>query len=181
MVRLSLHPHAHTPTAAVRALHVTLNPAADGALHLTFDLDADAERLVLPPRRPAQFSDGLWRHTCFELFAAGAQDGYREFNFSPSSCFAMYDFRKYRTGMMPIAPREPPSIEVQRGGLSVRVRIPAELTMVGEHPARTLGIAAVIEERGGALSCWALHHPGDEPDFHHREGFVVSWPPREVI
>jgi hypothetical protein len=176
MRRFSLDTHANTRAAAVRALQVIVRTAADGTLTLDFDLDADAGSMVFPPARPSRFSDGLWRHTCFELFAAGEAARYREFNFSPSSEFAIYDFSDYRAGMRPVAATAPPSIEINRGGLLVRVQVPAELMLLDGRPARKIGIAAVIEERGGGLSYWALRHPRDEPDFHDRDGFIVSWP-----
>ena len=33
--------------------------------------------------------------------------------------------------------------------------------------------AAVVEETDGRLSYWALTHPAERPDFHHRDGFVL--------
>ena len=36
-----------------------------------------------------------------------------------------------------------------------------------------LGLSAVIEETDGRLSYWALAHPGERPDFHHRDSFVL--------
>jgi len=178
MLRFPLHPHANTQAAAVRALYVVVRTAADGMLTLDFSIDADAESVVFPPPRPAGFSDGLWRHTCFELFAAGEADRYREFNFSPSTEFAIYDFESYRAAMRPVAA---PPIEIHRGGSSIQVRVPGDLLMLDHRPVRKIGIAAVIEERGGTLSYWALHHPADKPDFHDRTGFVVSWPASAVV
>lgn len=35
-----------------------------------------------------------------------------------------------------------------------------------------LGLSAVIEEKGGALSYWALRHAPGRPDFHHPRAFV---------
>ena len=177
MVCVSLYPHAKTPSAAVQALQVSLRTESDGALRLHFELDADTGRVVFPAVEAPGFSDGLWRHTCFELFAAGAAEAYREFNFAPSSRFAIYDFAQFRTGMRAVVVREPPAIEVSRGGLSVEVCIPAELLSPDGSPELKVGIAAVIEERSGALSYWAVNHPADKPDFHDRRGFVVGWPP----
>ena len=177
MVRLTLHPHAATPTTAVRRLDVTLFGSADGALCLDFVIDADPHRVAVPAPGTPGFSDGLWRHTCFELFAAAASDAYREFNFAPSMRFAIYDFALYRGGMRPVAPPLTPAIEIAHGGLSARVRLPAELLLLNAVRAVRFGVAAVIEEPGGALSYWSVHHPRPTPDFHDRDGFVVSWPP----
>jgi hypothetical protein len=35
-------------------------------------------------------------------------------------------------------------------------------------------ITAVIEEADGTKSYWALAHPGEKPDFHHPDGFVLE-------
>ena len=35
-----------------------------------------------------------------------------------------------------------------------------------------IGLTAVIETATGAKSYWALHHPAEKPDFHHRNGFI---------
>jgi hypothetical protein len=41
-----------------------------------------------------------------------------------------------------------------------------------------LGLSAVIEEKDGTKSYWALAHPpGDKPDFHHLDCFAVELPP----
>lgn len=36
-----------------------------------------------------------------------------------------------------------------------------------------LAVTAVVEQAGGALSYWALAHPGRAPDFHRRDGFQL--------
>jgi len=36
-----------------------------------------------------------------------------------------------------------------------------------------LALSAVVEETDGRLSYWAIAHPGERPDFHHRDGFVL--------
>jgi hypothetical protein len=118
-----------------------------GALVVDFRLDADRERVRIPPRRKPRFADGLWRHTCFEVFVAkkGAR-AYREYNFSPSGEWAAYAFSSYR----------------KRG--------PAK---IAGGPLQ-IGLCAVIEEKSGALSYWALRHPRRKPDFHDRRGFVLE-------
>ena len=41
-----------------------------------------------------------------------------------------------------------------------------------------LNLAAVIEEKSGAKSYWALAHPpAGPPDFHHPACFVLQLPP----
>jgi hypothetical protein len=38
------------------------------------------------------------------------------------------------------------------------------------------GLAAVIEDGEGNLSYWALAHPPEKPDFHHRDCFALKLP-----
>lgn len=38
------------------------------------------------------------------------------------------------------------------------------------------GLSAVIEERHGPKSYWALAHASDKPDFHHPDSFVLELP-----
>jgi hypothetical protein len=37
-----------------------------------------------------------------------------------------------------------------------------------------LGLAAVLEDRQGRLSYWALAHLADRPDFHHPDSFILE-------
>jgi hypothetical protein len=46
--------------------------------------------------------------------------------------------------------------------------------------ALRLALSAVIEETDGHLSYWALAHPAERPDFHHRDGFVLALEPPEI-
>jgi hypothetical protein len=118
-----------------------------------------------PPPAAPRFADGLWQHTCFEVFVARpGMPGYLEFNLSPSGEWAAYAFSSYRQGMTRLG--TPIRIDFSEGIL--KAEIPLE-----RGPWR-IGLSAVIEEEGGALSCWALAHPPGRPDFHHRDGFALE-------
>ena len=145
-------------------------------MRLAFALDAATDKLVIPSPAPAEFKEGLWCHTCFEIFADDGGIAYREFNFSPSTEFAIYDFDGYRKNMTRVLSSEEPTIRTARDGLSIHVGVPQELLQLGRESVRRIGVAAVIEERGGTLSYWALRHPCEQPDFHHHGGFILSWP-----
>jgi hypothetical protein len=41
----------------------------------------------------------------------------------------------------------------------------------------SLALSAVVEERNGALSYWALRHSPGKPDFHHPEAFALELAP----
>lgn len=142
--------------------------APSGALAVSFILDADLDRLRIPVRRAARFVDGLWRHTCFEVFLARkGSRAYREYNLSPSGEWASYAFRKYR--LRDEAGAESPRSRMRRVGRTLRL----DGTIKAKGALR-IGLCAVIEEKSGALSYWALRHPPGQPDFHHRRAFALE-------
>jgi hypothetical protein len=145
-------------------------------LEIEFLLRADLDSLEIPrPRIPAR-ADGLWHHTCFEVFVSRGQRDYREYNFAPSGAWAAYRFTNYRAGMTELA--ESPSEARWRaddGSLTLNVVLQSDW-FVGDTPGDTLrvGCSSVIENRAGALSYWALRHPSGKPDFHDAAGFIVE-------
>lgn len=146
-----------------------------GGLGLRFRLVGGMGALSIPARQPPGPADELWRHTCFECFIARDDGpGYREFNFSPSGLWAVYDFSDYRQRVSGFRPGAEPVIVVKRTdeGLELEARLPAALLPGG----RRLGLTAVVEAKDGSLSYWALAHPSEKPDFHHPGGLVLSLP-----
>lgn len=144
-------------------------------LVLRYQLTADLAQLLIPEPQPSAAIDGLWRHTCFEVFIAPAGDThYREFNFSPSGQWAAYAFSAYRI-VRPWQVSEAPVIrrEQNAGRLLLEARIAAaDLPSSEAGASLQLGLTAVLEAVDGGLSYWALRHPADCPDFHHRGGFT---------
>jgi hypothetical protein len=166
---VALVPHPATPSGAVRSIivEVTRNPEA---LALRYVLAGELARLRVPPARPAARADGLWRHTCFEVFiAVSGSAGYVEFNFSPSGEWAAYRFSGYREGQAPLE-CAPPKFAARSSGedLQLQAAVPAAV-----GPLR-VACSAVVEDAAGSLSYWALRHPRARPDFHHAGGFVLE-------
>jgi hypothetical protein len=169
----SLLPHPAAPPKAVERLDCAVSRAA-GALELRYTIGAAPDALRVPPAAPRERTDGLWRTTCLELFLAGATGGYHEFNFAPSGQWAAYRFTGVRAGMAPLDLPVRPAIAWDSAALVLSVRLPwAELG------AAMLGITAVIEERNGTKSYWALRHGKDRPDFHDPDCFVLQLPPAD--
>ena len=175
--------HPAMPCAAVRSLRAAWHWRTQGGtprLHLRYTLHADVQALRLPDRRPPRFADGLWRHTCFEAFV-GAEGacGYHEFNFSPSGDWAAYVFRAERlrdnAAALP-APRIACMGVGDGDALTLDVWLPRAALPAPGNAGLTLGLSAVLETRDGQLSYWALHHPGAQPDFHHRDGWTARLP-----
>lgn len=139
---------------------------------LGFAVSGDA--LVIPPRTAPERAYGLWKTTCFELFVAGAGGSYAEFNFSASTQWAAYGFTGYRAGMTDI-PIARPAIERTDRGVGVALDFP-----VAAIEQMHIGLSAVIEERDGTKSYWALAHPPGKPDFHHPACFALELPAPEA-
>src|SRR4051794_34232739 len=97
-----LHPHPHSPSAAVSSLSAEATRPAPDTLRLTFRLDGAIDRLLIPAPAVPDRTDGLWQHTCFEAFlTAGEGEAYHEINLSPSGQWAAYRFDSWRAGMAP--------------------------------------------------------------------------------
>jgi hypothetical protein len=140
---------------------------------LTGDL---AQICILAPQPPAA-TDGLWEHTCFEVFVAVAgKANYHEFNFSPSGQWAAYSFSDYRVRSEWTVSQRPAISFVQTNEYLLLEAVIAAVDLpknIAGKPFQ-LGLTAVIEANDGSRSYWALHHPEAHPDFHHRAGFILS-------
>ncbi|HEY6862828.1 MAG TPA: DOMON-like domain-containing protein [Burkholderiales bacterium] len=175
-VALACHPDSRA--GAVRGVRARVLRSAGGALAVAFTIEADPRRLRIPPPAAPRFADELWKHTCCEVFVArrGAS-AYHEFNLSPSGEWAAYAFRAYRERAdLDIAALEP-GIVVERSAAALELEATLPLGRLSPGHASAplaLGLSAVIEDAGGALSYWALAHPPGRPDFHHTEAFALD-------
>jgi hypothetical protein len=165
--------HADTPADLRQRIAVTLE-RTPSSLGLVYAI-ADADRLRIPtPESPAP-ADALWRTTCCEFFVAPVGgDAYREFNFSPSGQWAVYDFAGYRMRSTGAPLSAAPTIQTQLidVGLQVDVALPAAALPVGA--AFDLGLSVVLESLDGRFGYHALTHAPGRPDFHWRGGFTLS-------
>ena len=177
--RVELLPHPGlAASSVVRRIDVEISQTDDGALRLRYFVDCDVSRIALPPPAAPRPVDGLWRHTCFEAFIAGeASTAYCEFNFSPSTQWAVYGFTSYREGMAQLEHTIPPQLaaSITDDRIALEAIVPREtlLALPGDKMLR-LGLAAVIERADGGHSYWALTHPSERPDFHDPAGFVLQ-------
>jgi hypothetical protein len=122
--------------------------------------------------------DELWRHTCFELFfAIPDRIAYWELNLCPSGGWNIYYFSGYRTGMRKERMVAPPLCRVVKDAdvLSMTCTINFG-AIIDDACALAIGVAGVIEAADGRIGYWALDHPGREPDFHNRRGFLLALP-----
>ena len=180
-MRLNLHRHGDSQGTAATGVEVELTWRAPGKLALTYVMTGDIAALKLPSPAHAARTDELWRHTCLEAFVGGGA-GYYEFNLAPSSQWAAYGFDGYREGMFPVEPFGDPAISTE--ATVDRFTLRATLALDGLPDLRPdadwrLALTAVIEQRDGLKSYWALAHPAGRPDFHHADGFSQVLTPAE--
>jgi hypothetical protein len=170
-IRLICHPAA--PPVRAAQVDVEIRTAVSGRLFARFVIECDTSLLILPePHEPLR-SDRLWQTTCFELFVKRADgERYFEYNFSPSTEWALYRFSAYRTGMaeeMIARPRIACDYSESHFALNAEFDLPDGL----EDGPLMMGIAAVVEESDDHRSYWALAHTSGEPDFHHKDCFAL--------
>jgi len=177
----------------ILAKALALRPHPASSLAQEYRVEADVEhctallrvhyRLTAPPNaisipnitNSPERRDGLWQHTCFEIFIADAESTrYTELNFSPSGDWAAYRFADYRqiSEARPGGPSPSIKTEFANGGLSLSATIAPE--MLPSTSSWQIGLNCVLEHADGQLSYWALHHPSPHPDFHQRAGFTLT-------
>ena len=172
--------HPSTRAEAVRGIQVIVRRSASAELQMAFRLDGDIPRIRVPLLGVPRIATQLWQHTCFEAFIAVAgQAAYHEFNFAPSGEWAAYTFCGYRNGGPLPNETMRPHLAVRSTGsrleLDALVRLDV-LSAIHPHASLRIGLSAVIEASDG-LSYWAIHHPGDKPDFHDADGFALMLEP----
>ncbi len=152
-----------------------LNRSANDELDVQFTLHGAIDDLCLPPWSRALRADGLWNHSCFELFVGPVDSpSYCEFNFAPTGGWAAYQFDRYREGMQNLSGIGNPVIETEVSADTYRLGAHVALHHVEAlscSPIWRLGISAIIEDKSGAKTYWALAHPAGKADFHHADCF----------
>jgi hypothetical protein len=162
----------------VETIQARVSCVEPNRLQITYLANGNIGTLKIPAKRSPRRIDRLWEHTCFEAFIrADGDPSYYEFNFSPSSEWAVYAFRGYRDGSSLQDERCSPEIVVRRGvdrlELDAVVRLD-RLSTIRLGSTLRVGLAAVIEANDGTLFYWALKHPAAKPDFHHPDSFALE-------
>lgn len=176
-MQLNLVPHPTTPPADPPfKVWASVDHAAklgtSATTNIWFGVGAPADRFLVPQSpEPARTAE-LWRTTCFEAFLrANGDREYCEWNFAPSGDWAAFVFDDYRQGMADAQAGEP-YIRMEDNmtwwALGATIAIPA-------HPEWALGLSAILEEKDGTKSYWALAHSNAErPDFHLADCFTAT-------
>lgn len=148
----------------------------DGSrLKITYELTARLADINIPDFNPAraQRKDKLWEHTCFEVFLGSMRrQDYWEFNLSPSGDWNVYSFSGYREGMKPEIYFNALPFEVKiYSGRMLELETAIDLKFLEDCSDITAGLSAVLEQKDGPKSYWAVCHRKDAPDFHAKEGW----------
>ena len=178
-MQFNLVPHPSTPPSnpAFKVWANVDHAATLGEVataNIWFGVGAVASRFLIPEAAEPARVDGLWQTTCFEVFLRGpGKRKYREWNFAPSGEWAAYDFSGTRKGMTSADVASPPYIRMEDNftwwALGATIAVEADRRW-------ELGLAAVLEEKDGTKSYWALAHGADKPDFHRADCFVARLP-----
>ncbi len=142
------------------------------SLDLCYVVSGDIGDIRLPAIVPSARADELWQHTCFELFFRTADGStYYEFNFAPSTQWAVYRFANYRSKRVTATEVSAINIEVESSADRYRLHASFDLDFLWRAALGSwrFGLSAVIEDLTGDKAYWALRHPKGKPDFHHPE------------
>jgi hypothetical protein len=173
MLRLICHPD--NPPKDAESIEVAVTLSETGVFWVRYLIEIPENSLVTSGPADAFRTHGLWNSTCFEAFLRfpGRAD-YLEFNFSPSSQWAAYQFENYRQGgsdfPMTVAPEIGLDASHSHFALEAQLQLPPEWL---EQPLE-ISLTAIIEETGGRKSYWALRHGMGEPDFHQSDCFTLT-------
>lgn len=146
-------------------------------LAIRYELRGPLAKLAIPaPAAAPSRRHGLWQETCFEFFLA-ARDcpDYWEFNLSPAGHWNVYYFTDYRQGLQeePAFPSLPIHVRSSRDSLLLDLTVDLG-QVIATHQPLEMAISAVIKPKEGAVTYWALTHPGPQPDFHRRDSFTIA-------
>ncbi|MEP3051348.1 MAG: hypothetical protein ABJP48_09615 [Erythrobacter sp.] len=160
MQSLMLHPSCEL--GPIQAITAEIAPSSQGC-EVEFRLTGEIGDIKVPDHKPPARTDDLWKTTCFEIFwqpIGGTY--YREFNLSPSSRWAAYDFDGFREGMRD-APVDAIALSCSHNEreLVLKASIAAELT----DPAQ-VALNAIVEHHDRSLQFWALAFAPGKPEFH---------------
>jgi hypothetical protein len=180
-MQFNLMPHPATPPSDPELkVWVNIDHAASlgstATTNIWFGVGAPMDRFVIPEGAESSRVDNLWQTTCFEAFLrTEGQQAYREWNFAPSGEWAAYDFKGRRKGQEEAEIDSPPYIRTEDNftwwALGATVAVDAERKW-------ELALSAVLEEKDGTKSYWALAHPieSEKPDFHDPACFTAHLP-----
>lgn len=175
--KVRLTPYVNTSCEALDFIQATV-AYEHPRLKLRFHLSGRIADLAIPgPEEPVR-TVGLWEETCCEAFLKPVGgDAYYEFNLSPSSQWAVFDFTGYRENFRQLDVGRAPVIDCDVAPDGVTLDAVIDLSMLPPDVHRqdwAMGLSCVVQAKDGTKSYWALAHPPEKPDFHDSNCFTVT-------
>lgn len=160
MHKLILHPDC--APGSITQIEAMLEATAAGC-RVTFVARGDVGRIAIPLHQADRDRfDNLWKTTCFEIFwQPEGGTWYREFNLSPSSRWACYDFDDFRAGMR----NAPANVDIDVAISATQLRLTADIMSDLRRPAK-VALNGIIEDADGNNRFWAIAFPDGAPEFH---------------
>jgi len=169
----ALHPFEPQPWLTGSELKATAQ-WIQGQLEVSFALCTPAETLVLPQAcAQLQRRDELWQSTCFEaFFAEPGQERYWEINLAPNGHWNVYRLDRYRQGLRPEPLVSELTYALRQSATELQLSFSLNLhPLLAESAGLECSLTAVLDHPQHGCSFWALHHSGDQADFHRRDSF----------
>lgn len=140
---------------------------------LKYEMTGAIESILMAEPEVPTRRTWLWETTCFEyFFGVPGQDLYWEVNLSTAGHWNIFRLDNYRSGFREEISIETLDVLIDRSGFSLETEL--DLSLLGlEDSEIELSVTAVIEDKLGAMSYWAVCHGGIEADFHLRNSFVI--------
>lgn len=159
MRQLVLHPHCDA--GPITKVEAEIHPTEKGCA-ARFRFHGDIGAIKVPETREPERMDNLWKTTCFEIFwQPEGGSYYREFNLSPSTRWACYDFDDFRLNSRD-APAEVAIVSSHsEATLELSCEIESELPL----PA-AVALNGIVEDKDGNIQFWALAFEDGKPEFH---------------
>lgn len=172
-----LTPHPETPCQVLDFIEVVVAYRYP-QLKLEYHLPGRLEELDIPvPEEPVR-TVGLWEETCCEAFLKPVGGtAYYEFNLSPSSQWAVFDFTDYRENFRQLDVGRAPVIDCDVRDDRMTLTAIIDLSMlpaVVQAQDWHIGLSCVVKAADGSTSYWALAHPPEKPDFHDSNCFTLT-------
>ncbi|MEP5939024.1 MAG: hypothetical protein ABJ239_11910 [Erythrobacter sp.] len=172
MHNLILHPDCKA--GPITGICASIQPSEAGC-RAQFFLNGDVSAIKVPVHLPSSRQDNLWKTTCFEIF--WQPDGgsyYREFNLSPSSQWACYDFDDFRRNSRDaLVENIAIACAHSSDALMLSADIASELPLPGQ-----IALNAIVEDKDGNIQFWALAFQEGKPEFHSETCRSLQMGPR---
>ena len=174
MSEVELLCHPQSDAGGVTGVDVSITRVLGGEIQVDYRVSGAVSELEVPAQVQPHRADALWKNTCFEIFIKQPdQEIYLEYNFSPSSQWAVYQFSNYRRDMADVATAAP-EISVEQQDIDLVISASLYLPDDLQESDLQVGLSAVLTTKNGNRSYWALAHPSEQPDFHHKDCFALQ-------